>query len=283
MAEIKLFTPHDFDLKENGEVVVAFSQTDAVDRDSDYTFPDFLENPGARVPISPYGHGIWPQKGAKLPVGKGDIKEEGGWAVLRGAFFMNTEGGREHYETVKAMGDDQQWSYGYDVTAKADPPSNVKARRGIKKAKVFEVSPVFLGAQNATHTMAIKSASEDLAELLGETDGALAALEEGLLAGLPFAEMSERVLHGIEAFTKRTEAIAEIRVKEGRALSTARLTELQSHRDALAAGVAAINKLLEGAAPKPKEETEDEQKARRLRMQAKIGETRLSLASLRTH
>lgn len=144
----------DFELSEEGEVMVAFARTGVVDYDRDYTFPGAF--PAKDVPISAYGHNSWPERGGVLPAGKGRISEVKDLAVLRGGFFVDTTSGRDTYLTVKHLGDLQEWSYGFDVTAKADPPAGVKARRGIKSLDVHEVSPVLLGAGRETGTMAIK-------------------------------------------------------------------------------------------------------------------------------
>lgn len=241
MTEIKSAVPHEFKLTEDGDVVVAFAQTDAVDGDSDYTYPGAF--PGKNAIISDFGHSSWPERGGRLPTGKGEVKEVGGWATLQGHFFMETDQGRNAYHTVKAMGDDQRWSYGYDVLEKAAPPAGVKAKRGLKLLDVHEVSPVLLAAQVTTHTMALKSLE----------NGLLVPEDDEDLKFLPFIQMSDSLTKDAEALVARAAAIQEIRVKEGRALSRARRALLEEHHSGLLATASVIRELLDNTAPKADE------------------------------
>lgn len=272
--EIKAFAVKDLDLKESGEVVVAVAETGSVDREGDYSFPGFM--PQKDLPISAYAHSSWPQKGGLLPTGRGTIKEDGNLAVFRGQFFMNTTHGRDTYETVKAMKELQEWSYGYEVKEKAQPPAGIKAKRGLKLVEPFEISPVLIGAGNRTFTMGIKSGDEgDL-----EPDELLTLLKDGSLAGLTFAEMNDRVLGGIEAYVERLGAIAALRLKEGRALSAARLEALASGRGRLAEALAAIDKVIAEATPAQSTDEDTEGKARLMRLRSRLGQANVEFASL---
>lgn len=279
--EVKEFQVKDFSLTTEGEVKVAFAEFGAVDREGDYTFPGAMPD-GKELPISAYSHASWPAKGGLLPTGRGSIKEDGGLAVFDGRFFMKTSHGRDTYETVKEMGGLQEWSYGYEVLEKAAPPKGVKAKRGLKLLDVFEISPVLIGAGSRTFTMGIKSVDELLAaDLEGlESDEAIQQLlKDGPLAGLSFAEMSSRVLRDVEAFTGRAASIADMRLKEGRAISGARQAELTGSRERLAEAIAAIDKILADAAPKTTDD-ESEAKARLMRMRSRLGVANLELASI---
>jgi hypothetical protein len=263
MSEVKSRRIHELKLDEEGNVVVAFAKTDAVDEDEDYTYAGAFPA-GKNVPISAYSHGSWPQRGGLLPVGRVSLKELGGWAVAEGRFFTDTTGGRDTYLTVKHMGDEQQWSYGYDVVEVADPPSGVKARRGLKLLDPHEISPVLLGAQPLAHTAAIKEATQaDLAYLTDDS-------EDVLPAGKSFAEMSDRLRVDVEAWVKRAEQISELRLKEGRAISSKRMEQLQEFLRTFRESGDALEQLIAGATPAPKEE-EESPKARRLRLQAALG------------
>ena len=48
-------------------------------------------------------------------IGRGQIVQDNDKAVFKGEFIMDTERGRDAYNVVKAMGDLQQWSFGYEV------------------------------------------------------------------------------------------------------------------------------------------------------------------------
>lgn len=140
---------------EKGTVEAVFSTFNVVDHDGDITLPGAFED-GAKAAISDYGHSVW--MGGK-PVGKGTIRVENDRAILEGKFFLSTGHGREAFETVKAMGDMQEWSYGFDVLDHETPNEEQKkqgARRVLKKLKTYEVSPVFRGAGINTQTLAVK-------------------------------------------------------------------------------------------------------------------------------
>jgi hypothetical protein len=141
---------------EQGFVEAIFSTFNVIDADGDVTLPEAFTD-GARVRISAYGHGSW---GGALPVGKGYIRVRGDQAILEGKFFLNTTQGREHWETIKQMGDLQEWSYGYEVVELGELTKQWQeagARRVLKRLKVYEVSPVLVGAGIGTRTLALKS------------------------------------------------------------------------------------------------------------------------------
>jgi hypothetical protein len=260
--EVKSFVPRDFDLKDSGEFVVAFAELDAVDHDKDYNYPGMI--PLKDVPVSAYSHGSWPHRGGQLPVGRTSTSEDGKLALAKGRFFLNTTHGRDTYETVKEMGELQEWSYGMEPKELGPVPAGFKARRGLKSVDIREISPVLLGAGIRTATLAIKGLDDD-----GD-----------LLAGEPYADELARVLGDLKAVDERGRAIHEIRLKEGRALSSARRSELNDIYEVAKSTVATLERLLADTEPKPKDE-EPEGKARHLRIQALLGEAQASSATAR--
>lgn len=148
---------------ERGEVEAVFATLDVVDHDKDVTLKGAFED-GAPVRISAWGHGVWPQKGDKLPVGRGQIRELKTEAVLEGRFFMDTVDGHDTFVVVKEMsqldGPGQEWSYGFDILDAAPGQHAGQKVRFLKKLKVHEVSPVLLGAGIDTRTVAVKGAKE---------------------------------------------------------------------------------------------------------------------------
>ena len=87
---------------------------------------------------------------------------------------MDTESGKEAYNIVKNMGDLQQWSFGYKVDDSErgtfqDGEKEIDARY-LKGLTVFEVSPVLVGANQETYTMAIKSNNDLLKEISKEPE-----------------------------------------------------------------------------------------------------------------
>lgn len=136
-----------------GEVVAAFSIFNEVDSDSDIVLPGAITD-GVQVPMSAFGHGSW--QGA-LPVGKGTVSTDSRRATFHAKFF-DTMGGRETYETLKQLRDLAQWSWGFDVAESERGTFEGKSVRYIKKVHLYEVSPVLVGANQNTRTLAIKNA-----------------------------------------------------------------------------------------------------------------------------
>lgn len=140
---------------EKGTVSAVFSTLNVKDHDGDVTVPEAFQD-GAPVVISAYNHTSW--SGA-LPVGKGVIRNVGGDQVtMEGQFFLNTQHGRDTFETVKALAEDGlgEWSYGFDVQEAEHGEFKGERVRYLKKLKVHEVSPVLQGAGIGTRTLSAK-------------------------------------------------------------------------------------------------------------------------------
>jgi len=153
----------DIELKDDsGQVEAVFSLFNSLDSDGDVVVPGAVKSgfKNNQVPM------VWSHK-LDMPIGKGTIAQDDDKAVFKGEFFMDTESGKEAYNLVKNMGDMQQWSFGYKVNdseyAKAD--DNSTNARYLKDLTVYEVSPVLVGANQDTYTLAIKSNTELLKEI----------------------------------------------------------------------------------------------------------------------
>lgn len=243
VSEVKSFPVTDFDLTKDGAVVVKFSTLNEIDHDKDVTYPGAI--PSKDLPMSGYGHTSWPNRGSALPPGRGTIKEEGNHGIFRGQFFMQTTHGRDTYETVKAMEDLQEWSYGFDVKDfEPKPKSFPGAKRGLKSLDIHEISPVLMGAGLGTGTLAIKELDMEVDELLAGS----------------FSDQADRVLAALKALHVREEDIIDLRLKEGRAISADRRARLAAQRDLLAELLAGHESLLSETEPKPKD-VEEEGKA----------------------
>jgi HK97 family phage prohead protease len=141
----------EFKANDAGEFRAVFSTFNVIDADNDVTLPGaFTENQPLRI-------SYWGHRWHDLPVGRGILHQNEKEAWIDGKFFLDTEGGRETYRTVKNLGELQEWSYGYDVE---------EARRGqfedqevtfLQRLTVHEVSPVMLGAGVNTRTETIKA------------------------------------------------------------------------------------------------------------------------------
>ncbi len=153
---------------EKGEVAAVFSVFDKIDSDGDIVTAGSIKSgfKSGDVPM------VWAHKW-DMPIGKGQISQDNDKATFKGQFFMDTESGKEAYNLVKAMGDLQQWSFGFKVDdseygkLKKDGEEEQDVRY-LKGLTVYEVSPVLVGANQETYTMAIKSNTELLEELSEE-------------------------------------------------------------------------------------------------------------------
>lgn len=146
--------------EQKGEVEAVFSTLDVIDKDGDVTRPGAFGDQDVR--ISAYNHQSWNDV---LPVGKGTIAEHGNEAIMRGRFFLGTQAGKDHFETIRELKELMEWSYGFDVLEKADGKwpegdENGQAVRFLKQLKVHEVSPVILGAGMDTRTLSAKGANK---------------------------------------------------------------------------------------------------------------------------
>jgi len=153
--ERKQYALKEMTLDEAGSFRAVFATLGVVDHHGDIIMPGSIEQ-GAKVRVSAYNHASW---GGALPVGKGDIAEVGNELVATGKFFLDTSNGAETYKTIKNLGDLGEWSFGFDIIEKDYQQDEATGReyRRLKKLKVYEVSPVLLGAGVGTRTTDIKA------------------------------------------------------------------------------------------------------------------------------
>lgn len=187
--DVKSFGPLEIKDEEKGEVSAIVATLEVVDRDGDVILPGAIPMGGAKVKLSGYGHDIILQDAP--PVGIGTISEEAGKAVFDGRFFLSTERGREAFATVKELGTDGEWSFGFpNATVKTskvtDDWKEKGARRLIKSLEPVEASPVFRGAGRGTMTMhvkAMKASDDSLTDRISAVNDALYAYNEALPEG----------------------------------------------------------------------------------------------------
>lgn len=134
-----------------GRVQSVFATFNTVDRDGDVILPEAI--PSKRVFMSA-AHD-WGLKGW---IGDGKIASVGNEAIFEGQFWTQTADGRDAYEKVKAAGDLVEWSWGFQVLEGDWGKHGDRDAFFIKKADVFEVSPVLAGAGINTRTVALKAA-----------------------------------------------------------------------------------------------------------------------------
>ena len=171
MSEEKEVKNIEFELKGDcetkGQVKAVFSVFNTLDSDGDVVLPDAVRSgfKSGDVPM------VWSHKW-DMPIGKGKINKDKDKATFEGNIFMDTESGKEAYNLVKSMGDLQQWSFGFKVNDseygkyKKDGSDDETDVRYLKDLSVYEVSPVLVGANQDTFTMAIKSDKETEAKIV---------------------------------------------------------------------------------------------------------------------
>lgn len=217
MSETKALTGVSIKDADAGTVQAVFATLGVIDSDGDVTEKGAFQD-GASVRISAFGHASW---GGALPVGKGTIREVGDEAILDGQFFLNTQHGRDTFETVKGLADLGEWSYGYDILDASPGQHDGKDVQFLRKLKVHEVSPVLLGAGVGTRTLAVKNQPA-------------------------FSEQTERVLGDLDALLNRAKALGSQSDdrKEGRVLSAANRERLATLLTALGEAGMSIEQLL---------------------------------------
>lgn len=92
-----------------------------------------------------------------------------GGLYVKTQFNLNTQLGKDAYETVKFFGDEAEWSIGYQVHNQ-EYDKKAKAML-LKEIELFEYSPVLFGANELTSTVSIKAHRSEDGEIEIEVDG----------------------------------------------------------------------------------------------------------------
>lgn len=134
-----------------GTVVALFSVFNMIDDDGDVVMPSFFTD-GQPIKMAAWGHD-WDT----LPPGRGVVRVTQAGAEFHGAFFLDSTVGRDHWVTVKGLAELQEWSFGYRVLKSEAGTFDGQPCRYLIEGEVFEASPVFVGANRQTMTLAIKA------------------------------------------------------------------------------------------------------------------------------
>ena len=248
MSEVKRpenlsFKNAPIELKEEGDkryIEAVFSLFDTIDSDNDVTKANALRSgyTGNKVPL------VWNHDWGKV-IGRGIIETDNQKAVFKG-YFLNTEAGKEAYNTVKEMQDMQQFSYGFQVM-KSSKGTHIDSKgeevpvRVLEDVKVWEVSPVLVGAQQNSFVQALKSGLEPYDEIDTEfeeiiepevsstTDASISKSQQGLRLG----EHAVASLEELKAFTERIEDLASLRNSEKKTLSSKSTEMIQTYLSGL--------------------------------------------------
>lgn len=174
------------DGEEQGLIEAVFSVFDMIDSDGDVVTRSAFTN-GQTVPM------VWSHNW-DMPIGKGKIRVEQDRAVFKGQLWLDTDDGLQAFRRIKNAAELQEYSWGFQITDAE--PGKVDGRdvRFIKGTELFEVSPVLVGANRQTQTLALKNSCPTCAEKAdsdtGETvpdegkDGELAELQDCVGAAL---------------------------------------------------------------------------------------------------
>jgi HK97 family phage prohead protease len=213
--EVKFLTTDEVE----GKVEAVFSVFNEVDSDGDVVLPKSIKSGhGDKGVAMVWGHD-W-----KDVIGRGEIVQDDHRATFKGQFIMDTQAGRDAFNTVKAMGDLQQWSFGYEVLDSEQglfqKDSGDIEVRYLKDVKVWEVSPVLVGANQNTETVLVKNQDtqkEVKQEVKEET-------------GTRFNEDVDNLLMRLSAVLKRAKELTALRISKEKLLSegsTDTLVDLQ--------------------------------------------------------
>ena len=207
------------ELTETGIGKAVISTLNVIDKDNDVTLPEaFGSQPTVILPTHDW---------KSIPLGKGAITEAGDEAIVNFKLNLDSPTAKEWYSFLKFDMENgeslQEWSYGFDVLASSDGEQDGKAVRFIEAVKVYEVSPVLVGAGINTRTVGIKSSGVKLEE--------------------QFSEL-ELLFSKVEDFSTRIKSISDLRRKEGRQLSHTNVERLQWLNENLDSLQLNISKLL---------------------------------------
>lgn len=168
---------------DEGTATIAIATLNVVDKDGDVTLPGFFGEQWAQlVPTHDWDH-VW--------MGKGRVYEKGDQALVDVKFNLKIPAAKDWYEAIKfdyenppALG---EYSYGYHVLDGGSRKGTFKGQAvryltprpdGTAGSKVFEFSPVLLGAGEGTGTVDVKSLARERIAARKARTGAL-----GLYAG----------------------------------------------------------------------------------------------------
>jgi len=213
--------------EDNGTVSAVFSVFNEIDSDNDVVLPNSIKSGyGDKGVAMVWGHD-W-----KNIIGKGQIIQDDDKAIFKGQFNLNTTAGKEAYETVKAMGDLQQWSFGFEVKDSEigmfkKENGEEKEVRYLKDLKVWEVSPVMVGANQNTYTVAVKEQKEPEDEIVEEV------VEEKENTGLRFADEVDNLLIKMVTLLTRAKELTALRLGKNKQLSDSSVEEMEKLKDAL--------------------------------------------------
>jgi hypothetical protein len=208
-----------------GELAVCFATLKAWDKDMDWTEPGFFGNQEVQfIPVHDWDH-VW--------MGKAVTHEEGNMAVADVKMNLGIQAAKDWHSAIKfdletgnPIG---EYSYGFKILEGGSESGEREGKRGrilrpredgTPGCKIYEISPVLVGAGVRTRTLAAK------------TDG------------FRFSDQAEAALADVKELIARAKSLAELRAKEGRELSAENRERLAKVLDELDAAGSELRPLL---------------------------------------
>lgn len=227
-----------------GEISVVFATMGVWDKDGDMAMPGFYgEQDIVMVPCHDW---------SSVPLGKGRTREDGDRAVADIQLNLELQAAKDWLSAIKfdmKVGKPRmEYSYGFKVLDGGAAQGESLGRRGrilqpredgTPGSKIWEVSPVLVGAGERTGTISAKA------------------------AGQTFADESQALLDSADSLLDRAKALAALRVKDGRELSAPAKERLASLAAAFQEYAETMKSLFAPAPAAAAEPSEDAVEARR--------------------
>lgn len=227
-----------------GQISVVFATMGVWDKDGDMAMPGFYgEQDVAFLPAHDWSH---------VPLGKGKTYEVDNQARADITLNLELQSAKDWLSHIKFDLKNgkpiQEYSYGFKILDGGSRMGEALGRQGrilqpredgTPGSKIWEVSPVLVGAGEKTRTLSAKE------------------------AGKTFADESQAVLDAAEGIVVRAKALAAMREKEGRELSAPNRERLAALALSFKEYADAMSKLIVTAPAVVPPLTEDAAKARR--------------------
>lgn len=252
-----LFKQFQLDLKsidikalEKGELQIAFATKGVWDKDGDFTEDGFFgEQDVFMIPAHDWTH---------VPIGKGRTYEEKNMAVARIKMNLAIPAAKDWHSSIlfdlkEGNNPIQEYSYGFKILEGAQEMGDRLGRRGrilrpladgTPGSKIWEISPVLVGAGERTRTLAAK--------------------------GAKFCDEIETALESVKGVVDRAKALAAIRAKEGRELGEESLVKMVKLLESLELASKDLKGLTEGTKASPGAIAANKELARMLKLRAGI-------------
>jgi len=207
-----------------GRIQAVISTFEIIDRDGEIVAASAFKD-GQALPL------VWAHDWA-APIGRGIIHVQPDRAVFDGELFLDTTAGEQAYKTMRRLSDLQQFSWGFAVTESEMVERDGRQVRRITGSEPYEASPVLVGSNPQTGILAIKS---HFKALKGHD--------------LSFDDHSDRVQVAVGEWLERVQSGLDARLKEGRAISTARRSRMSTVSGSLRTAAEEIDAMLEETMP----------------------------------